>query len=250
MQIEMLQEHLHKRASVIMDLKQQLHAFSSDVTRTHMMTRQQEKIEKLEEQISETEVTYKNTVSDLNQSMNATAIMKDQIGSLRNQIKNLKASYDKDIGKIRPLLEEQVSKTHEDLRDMKLLRNETTLNSSRLVMMHKQGLESQKLVFKAQTDKRRAETGLMLKQDRVDALEEELAKEKRLKLIVVAAKLQYQENAKSLESQVLATEQEILELGKQNDEYFIKSQTLEIQVPELEAELKDCNITINGMLRV
>jgi len=244
---QMLQDDLQKRASMIMDLKQQVHAYSSDVARTHMMTRQQEKNEKLEVQISEMETSEKQTRSDLNQSMNAQAVMKDQIASYKNQIKNLRASYDKDIGKIRPLLEEQVSKTHDDLRDMQVLRNETTLNASRLAMMDKQLLVSQQLIFKAQNDQRSAETELLLRQDRVEALEEEIAKERRLKLVVVAAKMQFQANAQSLEQQVLATEQELLSLGNQNDEFFLKSRTLELQVPELEEEIIECNIKMDGM---
>ena len=121
-QMDGLQTELLNKGTLINDLKAQIHAFSSDVTRTHMITRQQDTILELEARCSSLEKDTDMAKQNLRRAVQARAQAEDVSAHLEKQLNNVRKAYDRDVAKLQPLLEDQVNKSQQDLSDIRTLR--------------------------------------------------------------------------------------------------------------------------------
>ena len=239
LKIESLNEHSQEQKQYIMDLKQQLHAYSNDVTRHHLITRQQEKLEKLEERVKILEAENKNTKSELRRMTSAKGLAEDKVISLRNQIDNIKAAYERDISKLRPIVEDQVSKSQNDLQDIVMLKTDSSLNIARIRDLENKIEEYRKSASFAQYNERKARNDFDVVSTAMKTLEEEVERQKRSKLVVVAAKIHFQDMATALEKQMDETEKEISTLSEQYDKTFADSKEMREYIRDLEVKLKE-----------
>ena len=161
-QLETLQEDLLKKGSVIMDLKQQIHAFSNDVTRAHMITRQQDHIISLEKKCAILEREAKQALEAQRKSEQRTAQAEDATVHVQKQLRNVRAAYDRDISKLRPLLEEQMVKSQQDVSDIKALKTDSGLHAVRLKDLEIKLETAQRAASSAQAGEKKAKKDLVV----------------------------------------------------------------------------------------
>jgi hypothetical protein len=203
MQIAGLQEELLARSTVINDLKATLHAMGSDVTRTHMITQQQDTLSALEAKCKALEEDRKESEANLRRAVQAKAIAEDLTMHVNKQLQNVRAAYDRDIAKLRPLLEDHVSKSQQDMSDIRSIRVDSSLNSVRLKELEAKVTQLQQAANAAQMGERMAKKDSAMFEGTIDRLEAEVVRQQRSKLVVVAAKMHFQEMSKTLEGQVV-----------------------------------------------
>lgn len=237
-QLETLQEELLKKGSIIMDLKQQIHALSNDVTRAHMITRQQDHIVSLEKRCAALERDTQQAIESQRRSEQQAAQAEDMTAHVQKQLSNVRAAYDRDISKLRPLLEDQVVKSQRDMTDIKSLKTESSLHAVRIKDLEAKWESAQKTAVIAQGGEKRAKKDLVVLQENVLKLEQEISRQQRSKLVVIAAKLHFQQLAKGLEEQVTVLEDEVEAATAQSDEHQFAVGSLRNTVEALEKRLR------------
>lgn len=239
MQMEGLQEELLDKGTSINDLKAQIHAFSSEVTRTHMITRQQDAILELEAKSAALEKETDAAKENLRRAVQARSQAEDLTAHTQKQLSNVRKAYDRDIAKLRPLLEDQVNKSQQDLSDIRTLRVDSSLNAVRLKDLENKIYEAQTATNTAQVSERKARKDQSVLQETVKSLESEIERQQRTKMVVIAAKLHFQEIAKTLERQVVDLEKELEQTSSQNDEYYSKVYSLQNELDAAKDQISD-----------
>ena len=111
MQIAQQNKDLENRAAEILVLRNRLASASMETGRQHTIIRQQEVIESLELKVFELQRALERSVQDHRQSIQQSSYKNDQLINCRSQLASAKAAYERDVSKLQPLVEEQISKT-------------------------------------------------------------------------------------------------------------------------------------------
>lgn len=239
MQMEGLQGELVNKGTLINDLKAQIHAFSSEVTRTHMITRQQDAILELESKCGSLETETDLAKENLRRAVQARAQAEDVTAHTQKQLNNVRKAYDRDIARLRPLLEDQVNKSQQDLSDIRTLRVDSSLNAVRLKDLESKIQESQVAANTAQMGERKAKKDTAVLQETVKALESEIERQQRTKMVVIAAKLHFQQLSSTMEQQVVDLEKELEQTSAQNDEYYAQVHSLQGELEVAQDQIKE-----------
>ena len=243
MQMEGLQEELLNKGTLINDLKAQIHAFSSEVTRTHMITRQQDTILELESKCDALEKESDIAKENLRRAVQARSQSEDLTAHTQKQLTNVRKAYDRDIARLRPLLEDQVNQSQQDLSDIRTLRVDSSLNAVRLKDLESKIQEAQVAANSAQMGERKAKKDAAVLQETVKSLESEIERQQRTKMVVIAAKLHFQQMSSTMEKQIVELEKELEQTRVQNDEYYAQVYSLRGELEVAEDQIKESGQT-------
>lgn len=234
-----LQKEAVVKDEKIMDLKAILVAGESDSSRFHALNRQQERILSLESQLLSASNAKDKAESYLKIVEQSKSAAHDQTALVRSQLKSFRANYDRDVAKLRPLLEEQVRSSQLDLSEVRALHNDTTLHVARLQSLQKQLVEMKQQLLLAQLGEKKALTDTAETKTALYEAQSQNAKLVRMQTVVVAAKITFQEKVRILENLVTQRDKvvsglqaEAVEARKESDGYRSLVEGLRREVQE------------------
>ena len=100
---------------------------------------------------------------------------------MQKQLTNIKAAYERDITKLRPLLEDQVMKSQQDLSDIKTLKVDSSLHAVRLKDLEAKWETALKAASSAQLGEKKAKKDLVVLEENIGRLETEISRQQRSK---------------------------------------------------------------------
>ncbi len=207
--IQSLEKQLINKEEEIMDLKSAIIAGGSESSRIHAINRLQERIKSLDAQLVSAKQEVENAEIGMRLAVQAKGAADDQSALLQSQLKSLRASYDRDIVRLRPILEEHVHSSHADLLDIQTLRSDAALHNNRLINLQKQVTESKTALLKARLSEQQAlasaaEAGMALSECR-----EKNAKIERMQTAILASKIKFHELSRNLECKITRLEAQL-----------------------------------------
>ncbi len=245
--IKSMKEVEIERESKIMDLKQILVAGESDQGRFHMLSRQNDRIQSLEAQLADVKQDMNNIDTQLTLAKQSKGMSADQSIVLRSQVRTLKSNYDRDVAKLRPLLEEQVNRAQDDARDVQLLRNSSIMNETRLISLHKQIHDLKIDLQNTQVSEKAARSDEAVAQEELMRLKIETKKLHRMQNVVITAKMKFHELSQHNETLVKAKEIELKEIKNEMQKALDKVVASEAKVTGLEAARQQAVDHANGL---
>ena len=227
-----------ERESQMMDLKQMLVAGESDNGRFHMLNRQNDKIKALENQLVSERESIEELKSELLLQKQAKGMAQDQAIVLRSQIKSLRSNYDKDVAKLRPRLEEQVSQAKDDALEVANLRNSSVMNTSRIATLMKQVADLKENLFQSKQREKVAFAQAAEAHEGSLEAQSESAKLMRMQNVVVSAKMKFHELSRTHEITIKAKDEEIERQKQESLLFQQQKQSAEDVVGGLQLQVK------------
>ena len=158
---------------------------------------------------------------------------------IQTKLDNARAAYDRDIRKLQPVLEDFVSKSQADVNEMQALKNDSTLNATRQQFAEKRAQNAEREQHSNQTKIKALTLQLTEMTQTNKALEEECARQSRLKIVITAAKVRFHEMALNAEKRMLQAEEGYREMHGHCVAYATAVSNLQDYVRDLEAALKE-----------
>ena len=239
--IESLQLEVNKKNDHIMDLKSAMIAGSSESSRNHAIMRLQERLTSLDSQLLTAAELKDDAESSLRLALQAKAIAEDQTALVRSQLRTLRKNYDQDVAKLRPMLEDQVRNAQTDLHDVQALRSDTALHSARMASLQKQVVDFKDALASARINEHDARTDAAETRIELAECQKQNAKLSRMQTVIVAAKLNFQDQARSLTKRINDQEMSMS---------LLKTEAIEAQRKAHESELMCDNLRKEVMEKV
>jgi chromosome segregation ATPase len=224
-----------------MDLKSAMIAGSSESSRNHAIMRLQERLTSLDSQLLTAAELKDDAESSLRLALQAKAIAEDQTALVRSQLRTLRKNYDQDVAKLRPMLEDQVRNAQTDLHDVQALRSDTALHSARMASLQKQVVDFKDALASARINEHDARTDAAETRIELAECQKQNAKLSRMQTVIVAAKLNFQDQARSLTKRINDQEMSMS---------LLKTEAIEAQRKAHESELMCDNLRKEVMEKV
>lgn len=238
-QIEQLQADVQARLSEIFSLRKRLDAASLQTERQAAIVAQQDKIATLEKELDECKKDMARMYEDYRREVQQKSYVNDQLVLMQAKLENARGAYDRDIRKMQPMLEEFVSKSQADLKEMQAIKNDSSLNAVRQQFSEKrvQQAEREQEAYQAKIKSLTSQVAEYAQTNK--ALQEENARQSRLKIVITAAKVRYHEMALAAEKRQKEAEDGEREMHGHCVAYANAVSNLQEYVRDLEAALKE-----------
>lgn len=237
-QIEQLTLDVQARLAEIFDLRKRLDVAALQTERQNTIVRQQDRIASLEKALEEQTQTAARIYEDFRREVQGRSQSKDQVALVQSRLENVKAAYDRDITCLQPVLEELVQRSQADVLEMQSLRNDATLGVARLARAEQRAAnaEGQQAALQATIGALQAQ--VQQGAQAIRALEEEAARQARLKVVLTAAKVRYHELALAMERRAEQADEQSREMHGHCVAYASAVSSLQEYVRDLEDALR------------
>lgn len=237
-QIEQLTLDVQARLAEIFDLRQRLDVAALQTERQNTIVRQQDRIASLEKALEEQTQTAVRIYEDFRREVQGRSHSKDQVALVQGSLDNIKAAYERDITRLQPVLEDLVQRSQADVMEMQSLRNDATLGAARLARAEQRAADAdgQQAALYATIAALQAQVQQGVQAIR--ALEDEAARQSRLKVVLTAAKVRYHEMALAMERRVEQADDQSREMHGHCVAYASAVSSLQEYVRDLEDALR------------
>lgn len=232
--IKKLENDLRAKINECNTIQNRYETIASVPGRQQTISRQQDEIMRLELVIRDKEKEISNQMAANRRLLQQVAQKEDIVKARDTQLEDVRGSYEKDIKALKPVIEEQSGQMKKDQRDIAEIRNDITLGMSRMLVADKMIDEAQQHVVSLEGEKMMLERVLEHKNRVIQSLEKEVARQGRINLVAVAAKVKYEKLSDVRWEKILSLEETIRELEMKVESQQGEMMDMEAYIDELQ----------------
>ena len=191
-----MQREMLEKDNTISTLSSRLKAVTQEVGRQQVIVAQQKEIDELALSTMSLKKEVENLKKEKKILIQSEAMTKDLLTQAQHRMKTVQEKLDKQNSSLKPQIEKTLLQYEREMRDLKSLKQELTLSDNRVNFMEQKIAESKKEVQVMENKLKAANLRNEADTMRLEVVMKENEKQKRINLVLTAAKMEAEKRTK------------------------------------------------------